>query len=75
MRVRDTMTNGFISAFEDQDVTEAARLMEENQIRRLPIMNRDHKLVGIVSLGDLAVQVGDKQLSGQTLEEVSKPDK
>jgi CBS domain-containing protein len=50
-----------------------ARLTEEHQIRRLRVLNRDTRLVGIVSLGDLAVETGDDRLSGQVLEQVSEP--
>ena len=49
------------------------KLMEENQIRRLAVLNRDKRLVGIVSLGDLAVKTGDEALSGEALEQVSEP--
>ena len=52
---------------------EAARLMQEHQVRRLVVLNRDKRLAGIVSLGDLAVQTGNKSLSGRTLEGVSQP--
>jgi len=72
-RVRDVMTPEVIYCFEDQDVTEAARLMEEKQVRRLVVLNRGQRLVGIVSLGDLAVKTGDEQLSGEALEQVSEP--
>ena len=71
--VRDVMTPNVIYCFEDQDVTEAARLMKENQVRRLVVLNRDKRLVGIVSLGDLAVEAGDERLTGQALEKVSQP--
>jgi CBS domain-containing protein len=71
--VSDVMTPGIIYVFEDQDVTEAAHLMEENQIRRLVVLNQDKRLVGIVSLGDLAVKAGDDELSGEALELVSEP--
>src|SRR5207253_2281629 len=47
-QVRDVMTPNVISCFEDQDVGEAARLMEQNQVRRLVVLNRDKRLVGIV---------------------------
>ena len=67
------MTPNIIYCFEDQDVTEAARLMKENQIRRLVVLSRDKRLVGIVSLGDLAVDTGDDELAGATLEAVSEP--
>ena len=71
--VSAVMTANFVYCFEDQEVQEAAQVMAEKQIRRLPIVNRDHQLVGIVSLGDLAVEVGDKDLTGKALEEISQP--
>src|SRR5262245_2807955 len=69
--VRDILTPHTVCCFEDQDVEEAARLMKERQIRRLPVLNRDKRLVGILSLGDLAVSCGNNQLSGETLERIS----
>lgn len=71
--VRDVMTPDVVYCFEDQDVAEAARLMKESQIRRLVVLDRDKRLVGIVSLGDLAVETGDEVLAGNTLEAVSEP--
>jgi len=71
--VREVMTSELFYCFEDQPVKEAALLMEEHQIRRLPILNRQKDLVGIVSLGDLAVDTSDEELVGQVLEEVSEP--
>jgi CBS domain-containing protein len=72
-QVQDVMTRDVVYCFEDQDVQEAARLMREHQVRRLVVLNRDKRLVGIVSLGDLAVETGDEKLAGQTLEHVSLP--
>jgi CBS domain-containing protein len=72
-RVREVMTPQVVYCFEDQDVEVAAYLMEENQVRRLVVLNRDRRLVGIVSLGDLAVETGDEHLAGRTLERVSEP--
>jgi CBS domain-containing protein len=69
----DVMTPKVIYCFEDQDVAEAAELMHDKQIRRLPVLNRDKRLVGIVSLGDLAVETGDEQLAGHALEGISEP--
>jgi len=74
-RVRDAMTAGVIWCNEDQDVADAARLMKEKQIRRLPVLNQDKRLVGIISLGDLAVETGDERLAGNTLEAVSDPNR
>ena len=71
-RVRDVLSPGVVYCFEDDDVQEAARLMEEKQVRRLVVLDRAKRLVGIVSLGDLAVQTSDRDLAGKALEEVSR---
>lgn len=70
--VRAIMSSDVAYAFEDQDVEDAARIMEVKQIRRLPVLNREKRLVGIVSLGDLAVEAG-MALSGEALKEISQP--
>jgi CBS domain-containing protein len=67
------MTAGVIYLYDDQSVQEAADTMSAHQIRRLPIVHRDKELVGIVALGDLAVDLPDDQLSGEVLEGVSEP--
>jgi CBS domain-containing protein len=72
-RVREAMTSEVVYCFDDQDVKTAAQMMEMRQIRRIPVVNRDKRLVGIVSLGDLAVETGDRERAGRTLERVSEP--
>ena len=72
-RVRDVMTPDVVYCFEDQDVTEGQRLMQERQIRRLLILNRDKRLAGVVSLGDLAVKASADKVGGAVLERVSEP--
>ena len=52
--VRDLMSDGIICAHEDDNVDEVAKRMSDEQIRRLPVLDSDQRLVGIVSLGDLA---------------------
>jgi CBS domain-containing protein len=71
-RVRDVMTPSIVYCHEDQEINEAAQLMKENQIRRLVVLDRNKHLTGIVSLGDLAVEGGDEELAGNTLEAVSE---
>jgi len=71
--VREVMTPRIQFCFDDQDVTAAAELMEEKQIRRLAVLDHDKRLVGILSLGDLAVKTADDRLSGEALERVSQP--
>lgn len=72
-RVRDAMTPEVCYCYEDQDIEEAAELMHDEQIRRLPIVNRDMRLTGIVALGDLAVRTHDEHLAGHVLEGISEP--
>ncbi len=71
--VRDVMTQKVVTLCEDQAVEAAARTMEEIRVRRLPVLSRDRRLVGIVSLGDLAMGIGDERLAGRVLKEVSMP--
>ena len=71
---RDLMTTPAIYCFDDQDVTDAAKLMGENQIRRLVILGREsERVVGVISLGDLA-RKGITDISGQVLQRVSEPE-
>lgn len=70
--VQEAMTPDVCYAFEDDDVRRAAEIMKDRQIRRLPVVNRDKKLVGIVAIGDIATHATD-QLSGDTLEKISQP--
>lgn len=71
-RVRQVMSPEVVYVFSDQSIEEAARLMEVRQIRRLLVLNREKRLVGIVSLGDLSVD-GSTRLSGEALREISQP--
>jgi CBS domain-containing protein len=71
-RVQQIMTRQIIYCGEDQDVKEVARLMEQKQIRRLPVLDENKRLCGIVSLGDLAVRTHDEPLAGEVLERVSE---
>jgi CBS domain-containing protein len=72
-RVSDVMSTDLAYCLEEQEVEEAISLMEARQIRRIPILNDDKRLVGIVSLADIAVHVRDRDLSAETLEEISEP--
>jgi CBS domain-containing protein len=72
-KVSEVMSTDLAYCLEDQEVEEAVSVMEARQIRRLPIVNQDKRLIGIISLADIAVHVGDRDLSGETLEEISAP--
>jgi len=72
-KVADIMSTDLAYCYEDDEIDAALNLMEKRQIRRLPVISRQKQLVGIVSLGDLAVHTGQKARVGETLEEVSQP--
>jgi len=68
--VRDVMSEGIRYCFDDQDVDEAAESMARNQVRRMPVVDRDKRLVGLVSLGDLT-RNGAEVEAGEALSGVS----
>lgn len=72
-RVKDVMTPEVVCCLETDEVGQVAHVMQEAQLRRLLVVSTEGRLVGIVSLGDLAVQAGDDKLTGETLERVSEP--
>jgi CBS domain-containing protein len=72
-RVREAMTPKVIYCYEDDDAEDAARVLKDHQIRRLVVLDRRQQLVGIMSLGDLAVETKDDKLSGEALERISEP--
>ena len=72
-KVRDVMTCEVIRCYDDEEVEEAERLMQTRQVRRILVVNRDDRLVGIVSLGDLAAETGNPRRVGEVLHDVSEP--
>src|SRR6185437_4061124 len=71
--VRDVMTPEVRYVFADEDVADVARKMAEWQVHRLPVLNRDKRLAGILSLGDLALEGGGKERLGEALEGIAQP--
>lgn len=70
-KIRDITSKKITYCFDDQDVADAARLMEQNHIRRLAVYNRSDRMVGIVSVDDVARC--SHNLAGEILEAVSTP--
>jgi CBS domain-containing protein len=69
--VRDIATTDLVAVSPEMSTREANELMREHQVRRLPVVDGE-RLVGIVSLGDLAVKESKEGRSGETLERVSE---
>jgi CBS domain-containing protein len=71
--VRDVMSEEVKYCFEDEELTDVTANMGDIQLRRLPVLNRDKRLVGIVSLGDIVTTDGDSRQAGQALAGISQP--
>ena len=69
--VRDIMSRKVHYCFDDESSADVARNMGNWQVRRLPVLNREKQLVGIISLGDLAI-AGAARESGRALEKISR---
>ncbi|HEY0835534.1 MAG TPA: CBS domain-containing protein [Azospirillum sp.] len=74
-KVRDAMSPHIDYVFDDQDTSEAAQIMSSKQIRRLPVMSREKRLVGVLAMGDLATKAHDDDMVGQTVQDISEPSK
>ena len=70
--IRYVMSNEVLYCFEDEDTEEVARNMGDNKVRRLPVLSRSKRLVGIVSIGDLALN-NDLDTTGEALADISTP--
>lgn len=71
-KVSNIMTSPIVYCFEDQTIEEAAQVMEEKGIRRLPVLSREKRLTGFVSLHDVACDGKDEKLTGRILQSVSQ---
>jgi CBS domain-containing protein len=71
-QVADAMTSGIEYCFDDDNVDDVLHTMKVKQIRRMIVVDRSKKLVGIVALGDLSGEVSEQKV-GETLEGISEP--
>lgn len=72
VRIGDVMTKDVKYCFEDDDTDHIAHDMADQQVRRMPVLNRNKRLAGVVSLGDLAVTEGERPVA-QALPGISRP--
>jgi CBS domain-containing protein len=71
--VREVMSREIKYCFEDQSIDEVTQNMGELRLRRLPVLTRDKRLIGILSLGDLAIDEGARDEAGEALGGISRP--
>jgi CBS domain-containing protein len=72
-RVKDVMSREVLYCYEDESLDDVARQMRELQIRRMVVLNRDKRLIGIISIGDLARTEEDPMRTSMALTGVSEP--
>ena len=71
-KVRDIMTNDVVFANPETDVNDAARIMSDRQIRRLPVVE-NNRIIGIVALGDISLEPACQENAEDALQNISKP--
>ena len=71
-RASEVMSGDIFYGFDDQTIEEAAEIMAAGRVRRLPVLSRDKHLVGVISLGDLAVRYAGSEIAARVLMRVSK---
>ncbi|PYS29189.1 MAG: hypothetical protein DMF75_17695 [Acidobacteria bacterium] len=71
-RIKDVMTTGAVSCQPDDDLQKALDAMEENQVRRIPVVDHNQKIVGIIAQADVATRLGEPKRTAAVVEEISK---
>ena len=71
-KIRDIMSPEVLYCFDDQDLDDVAKNMGDVKVRRMPVVNRDKRLVGIISIGDVACNE-DLETAGDAVAQVSQP--
>jgi CBS domain-containing protein len=71
--VGDAITSTPVTCREDEDVTEAVTCMAQRQVRRLPVVDSEGRLVGIISQADIATRVNKDKTTGELVEAISEP--
>jgi len=70
--VADIATESLVTVSPEQDLSEALKLMAQYQVRRIPVTDRDERLIGVVSQADIALETKEKT-AGELLEDISRP--
>ncbi len=71
--VREVMTRQVTCCYADSDVKSAVELMERLRVRRLPVVDRDNRPIGMIALADIALRLGNHHVTSAVLESVSEP--
>lgn len=72
VKVQDVMTHGIITCYVEDDVQMALNAMAEYQLRRIPIVDSDHRIVGIISQADIATHINQPEKTAAVVKEISQ---
>lgn len=71
-RLQEVMSDNVVSCKENDDVDKVLRLMEENQVRRIPVVGQNDQLLGIIAQADVATRLGRPGATGKVVEQISE---
>jgi CBS domain-containing protein len=71
-KIRDVMTDQPIVCMENDDVKEAVHLMSDHQVRRIPVVDDKHQILGIIAQADVAKRAGKTKQTGEVVEKISE---
>jgi CBS domain-containing protein len=71
-RVQDVMSKKLVTCYTDDNVEQAMNAMAQYQLRRIPVVEENMKLVGIISQADVATRVGEPEKTGEVVKEISQ---
>jgi CBS domain-containing protein len=71
-KARDIMTDNVVWCFEDMAADEIGEIMADKEIRRVLVLSRDKRLVGVISIGDLAKARGEQKNAGETIKQIAE---
>ena len=71
-QVEEVMSEGLVTCRENDDVQSVLKLMEDNQLRRIPVVDRNDRLMGIIAQADVATRIGSSRATANVVEQVSR---
>jgi len=71
-QVQEVMTTTLFTCREGDDIKQALDVMSQHQIRRIPVVNNNHEVVGIIAQADIATRINDPKTTGKVVEEISE---
>lgn len=71
-QIEEVMSEGLVTCRENDDVRSVLKLMEQNQLRRIPVVDKSDHLVGIIAQADVALRFGETGATGRVVKEISE---